>query len=55
MLGLINLDFVDVKIIMFNRGFVLMGIGFGNGENCVVEVVKKVIFSLLLEIFIDGV
>lgn len=54
-LGLINFDFVDVKIIMIECGFVLMGIGEVIGENCVVEVVCKVIMSLLLEIFIEGV
>lgn len=32
-----------------------MGIGIVIGENCVVEVVKKVILSLFFEIFIDGV
>lgn len=53
--GFINFDFVDVKIIMLNKGFVLMGIGIVIGENCVVEVVKKVIFSLFFEVVIDGV
>lgn len=32
-----------------------MGIGVVSGEDCVVEVMKKVIFFLLFEIFIDGV
>lgn len=32
-----------------------MGIGVVSGEECVIEVMKKVIFLLLLEILIDGV
>lgn len=54
-LGLINFDFVDVKIVMVNKGNVLMGIGIGFGEECIIEVVWKVIYLLFFEIMIDGV
>lgn len=52
---MINVDFVDVRIVMENKGIVLMGIGMVSGENCVIEVVRKVIYFKLLEVFIDGV
>lgn len=40
---------------MVNKGNVLMGIGIGSGEECVVEAVCKVIYLLFFEIIIDGV
>ncbi|MBP1992789.1 cell division protein FtsZ [Paenibacillus eucommiae] len=52
--GLINLDFADVKTIMFERGAALMGIGVATGENRAAEAAKKAIMSPLLETSIDG-
>src|SRR5699024_4327037 len=52
--GLINVDFVDVKTIMADKGSALMGIGVANGESRAVEAAKKAISSPLLETSIDG-
>lgn len=52
--GLINVDFADVKTIMYDKGSALMGIGTATGENRAVEAAKKAISSPLLEISIDG-
>lgn len=52
--GLINLDFADVKTIMFERGSALMGIGIGSGENRAAEAARRAISSPLLETSIDG-
>lgn len=45
--GLVNVDFVDVKVIMLNVGSVMLGIGVGFGKNCVEEVVWLVIMFFL--------
>lgn len=52
--GLINRDFADVRAVMQDSGSALMGIGYGNGENRVVEAAKAAISSPLLELSIDG-
>lgn len=52
--GLINLDFADVKTIMYNKGSALMGIGISSGENRASDAAKKAISSPLLETSIDG-
>src|SRR5690625_5945431 len=52
--GLINVDFADVKTIMYDKGSALMGIGVANGENRAIEAAKKAISSPLLETSIDG-
>lgn len=52
--GLINLDFADVKTIMFERGLAHMGIGRGSGEKRAVEAAKQAIHSPLLETSING-
>ncbi|HLR62203.1 MAG TPA: cell division protein FtsZ [Lentibacillus sp.] len=52
--GLINVDFADVKTIMFDKGSALMGIGIATGENRAAEAAKKAISSPLLETSIDG-
>ncbi|QDP40097.1 cell division protein FtsZ [Radiobacillus deserti] len=52
--GLINVDFADVKTIMFDKGSALMGIGTATGENRAIEAAKKAISSPLLETSIDG-
>lgn len=52
--NLINLDFADVKTIMYNRGIAHMGIGKASGENRAVDAAKQAIKSPLLETSIDG-
>lgn len=52
--GLINLDFADVKTIMFETGSALMGIGTATGEKRAAEAARMAISSPLLETSIDG-
>ncbi|HEX3032602.1 MAG TPA: cell division protein FtsZ [Bacillota bacterium] len=52
--GLINLDFADVKTIMFETGSALMGIGTAGGENRAAEAARLAISSPLLETSIEG-
>lgn len=52
--NMINLDFADVKSVMFNQGIAHMGIGTANGENRAVDAAKAAIKSPLLETSIDG-
>src|SRR5699024_6209616 len=52
--GLINVDFADVKTIMYDKGSALMGTGVATGESRAVEAAKKAISSPLLETSIDG-
>jgi len=52
--GLINVDFADVKTIMFDKGSALMGIGVATGESRAAEAAKKAISSPLLETSVDG-
>ncbi|MFD2044016.1 cell division protein FtsZ [Ornithinibacillus salinisoli] len=52
--GLINVDFADVKTIMYDKGSALMGIGVSTGESRATEAAKKAISSPLLETSIDG-
>ncbi len=52
--GLINVDFADVKNIMTNSGFALMGIGRASGDGRAVEAAKMAINSPLLENTIQG-
>lgn len=52
--GLINLDFADVKTIMFETGSALMGIGSSKGENRAAEAARLAISSPLLETSIEG-
>ncbi len=47
--GYINLDFADVKAIMENAGTAVVGMGVCNGNNAVIEAVKKAISNPLLE------
>ena len=47
--GLINVDFADVKAIMFDQGRALMGTGTASGENRAAEAAKIAISSPLLE------
>ncbi len=52
--GLINLDFADVRTIMFETGPALMGVGQGSGENRTIEAAKAATNSPLLETSIEG-
>ncbi len=52
--GLINLDFADVRTIMFEAGSSLMGIGTAAGENRAAEAAKMAISSPLLEQSVEG-
>ena len=47
--GLINLDFADVRTVMAEMGFALMGAASASGENRAVEAAQKAISSPLLE------
>ncbi len=47
--GLINLDFADVKTIMYDMGIALMGTGAASGKNRAVEAAQKAISNPLLE------
>jgi cell division protein FtsZ len=52
--GLINLDFADVKTIMYERGLAHMGIGTASGDNNIIDAVKTAITSPLLETTVGG-
>ncbi len=52
--GLINLDFADVKTIMYEAGSAIMGIGSASGENRAIEAAEQAISSPLLEDTITG-
>lgn len=52
--NLINLDFADVKTIMFSKGIAHMGIGRASGDNRATEAAKQAIKSPLLETSIEG-
>jgi len=52
--GLINLDFADVRTIMFEAGSAMMGIGTSGGDNRAVEAAEMAISSPLLEETITG-
>ncbi len=52
--GLVNLDFADIKTIMYNKGLAHMGVGTGNGDNRATDAAKVAISSPLLETSILG-
>jgi cell division protein FtsZ len=52
--GMINLDFADVKAIMKGAGPCWLSIGYGSGQNRVVEAARAAISSDLLEVPIEG-
>ncbi len=52
--GLVNLDFADVKTIMFDTGIAHMGIGRSAGDNRAEEAAEQAIKSPLLETSIEG-
>jgi cell division protein FtsZ len=52
--GMINLDFADVKAIMWEAGSALIGIGQKTGEDRALNAAREAITSPLLETTIDG-
>jgi len=52
--GLVNLDFADIKTVMQKSGNAIIGIGIGMGEDRAVEAAKQAVSSPLLETSIDG-
>ncbi|MCD6094439.1 cell division protein FtsZ [bacterium] len=52
--GIVNVDFADVKTIMKDSGWALMGIGRARGEGRMETAAKMAINSPLLEVSIDG-
>ena len=52
--GLVNLDFADVKAVMKNSGKAIIGIGIGMGEDRAIDAAKQAVSSPLLETSIEG-
>ncbi len=52
--GLINLDLADVRAVIKDAGFALVGIGVGRGNNKAVTAAEAAISSPLLEVSIKG-
>ncbi len=52
--GLVNLDFADVKAVMQKSGKAIIGIGIGMGEDRAIEAAKQAVSSPLLETSING-
>ena len=52
--GLVNLDFADVKAIMEDSGRAIIGIGIGMGEDRALEAARQAVSSPLLEQSIEG-
>ena len=51
--GLVNLDFADVKAVMEKSGRAIIGIGIGMGEDRALEAAKQAVSSPLLETSIE--
>ncbi len=52
--GIINIDFADIRAVMYNAGPALMGIGYANGEKRAEEAARMAINSPLLEVSMNG-
>ncbi len=52
--GLINVDFADVKSVMWGAGSAAMGIGEGRGEDRAVQAAERAISSPMLEMSVQG-
>lgn len=52
--GLVNLDFADIKSVMEKSGNAIIGIGIGTGEDRAAEAAKQAVTSPLLETSIHG-
>ncbi|MCX7821638.1 MAG: cell division protein FtsZ [Brevinematales bacterium] len=47
--GIINVDFADVRTVLSNKGEAIMGVGIGEGENRAVEAAKLALENPLIE------
>jgi cell division protein FtsZ len=52
--GIINLDFADVKNIMQDAGYAIVGVGYGTGQERAAQAVKAALHSPLLEATPEG-
>ncbi len=53
--GIINIDFADVKTVMENQGYAVMGIGKADGDNRAIDAAERAVKNPLLEdATIDG-
>ena len=52
--GLVNLDFADVRAVMEKSGNAIIGIGIGMGEDRAIDAAKQAVSSPLLETSIEG-
>ena len=52
--GLVNLDFADIRAVMEKSGNAIIGIGIGMGEDRAIEAAKQAVSSPLLETSIQG-
>ena len=52
--GLVNLDFADIRSVMEKSGNAIIGIGIGMGEDRAIEAAKQAVSSPLLETSIHG-
>ncbi len=52
--GLVNLDFADVRAVMRDAGFAMIGMGDSDGENRALEAVERALNNPLLNVEIDG-
>ena len=52
--GLVNLDFADIRSVMKDSGNAIIGIGIGMGEDRAIEAAKEAVSSPLLETSISG-
>ena len=52
--GLVNLDFSDIRTVMEKAGNAIIGIGIGMGEDRAIEAAKQAVASPLLETSIHG-
>ncbi len=53
-LGVVNLDFADIRSVMKDAGPALIGLGRGSGENRATDAARQAITSPLLEASIEG-
>ena len=52
--GLVNIDFADLKTVLSRRGYALIGIGEGEGEQRAVKAIKNALSSPLMDIDIKN-
>jgi cell division protein FtsZ len=52
--GLVNLDFADVRAVMKEAGFAMIGMGDSDGDNRALEAVERALNNPLLNVEIDG-